>query len=281
MSVIEGHVRSTARYIARDGARHRFMRGPADDRSVVFHDMRGAPDQPRLDREGFALVQHTSAVTDFSDADEVANIYLPELRKLVQQLTKSELVFMQPGWVLRADDGRSFNATRLPGGKSVTTLATGQIIHVDYTPDSAGDFAKLSFASAGLSARPKGRLVGFNFWRAITPPPQDKPLALLDRRSVDPDDFIVTDMGMATSEMGDGTFRGNQWLNYQLAYNPAHRFCWWRDMTRDEVLVFVQYEEGGGPVSGIAHTAFINPDCPPGTPPRESIEARAYAFVEN
>jgi hypothetical protein len=52
-------------------------------------------------------------------------------------------------------------------------------------------------------------------------------------------------------------------------------------MTVDEVLVFLQYEEGRGPTSTVMHTAFSDPDCPASAPPRQSIEALAYVFLED
>jgi hypothetical protein len=52
-------------------------------------------------------------------------------------------------------------------------------------------------------------------------------------------------------------------------------------MTQDEILVFLQYEEGRGQTSTVMHTAFSDPRCPAGTPPRQSIEARAYVFIDD
>jgi hypothetical protein len=67
----------------------------------------------------------------------------------------------------------------------------------------------------------------------------------------------------------------------QASYNERHRFCWWSDMTPDEVLVFLQYEQGRGQTSTVMHTAFSDPRCPAGTPPRQGIEARAYVFLDD
>jgi hypothetical protein len=52
-------------------------------------------------------------------------------------------------------------------------------------------------------------------------------------------------------------------------------------MTPDEVLVFLQYEQGQGRTSTVMHTAFSDPRCPAGTPPRQSIGARGYVFVDD
>ena len=42
-------------------------------------------------------------------------------------------------------------------------------------------------------------------WRAISPPPQDKPLALLDRRTVDPKDLILEQIAAPHTAFHDPT----------------------------------------------------------------------------
>ena len=49
----------------------------------MIADARPMADALDIDREGFALVHHDTAVTDFYDADQLENIYKPELERLV------------------------------------------------------------------------------------------------------------------------------------------------------------------------------------------------------
>ncbi|MBO0893035.1 MAG: hypothetical protein J2O39_01550, partial [Acidimicrobiales bacterium] len=51
-----GDVQAVTTYVVKDGVERPYGKAPADDRSIVFHDMRRAEDQPTLAREGFALV---------------------------------------------------------------------------------------------------------------------------------------------------------------------------------------------------------------------------------
>jgi hypothetical protein len=52
-------------------------------------------------------------------------------------------------------------------------------------------------------------------------------------------------------------------------------------MTRNEALVFKVYDsEKDGRARFTAHCSFDDPATPPGAPPRESIEVRAFAFFE-
>lgn len=265
-----GDVKALARYGFNDGVRHRFGQAPVDERSVTFHDMRRIDDPPSLAREGFALVRHPTNVTDFEDADQVANVYLEEVRTLICAMTGTDKVFMQHNWVLRAET-RNFSSTHLAGDRHVSTMKTGGFVHQDYTAEAAIFWARHSLDHAGVAERPKGRLLVLTAWRALSAPPQDKPLALVDRRTIDPADLILEDIEAPTA-----SFTG-----YQLAYRQDHRFCWWSNMTRDELILFVQYEDGAGPTSGAPHTAFDLPGCPDGTPTRQSIEVRAYAFIED
>jgi len=62
-----GDVRALTSYVVNAGVARPYGQAPADDRLVVFHDQRGAADQPGLDREGFCLARHPTSVTDFSD----------------------------------------------------------------------------------------------------------------------------------------------------------------------------------------------------------------------
>ncbi|MBO0714591.1 MAG: hypothetical protein J2P59_07525 [Acidimicrobiales bacterium] len=266
-----GDVQAVTTYVVKDGVERPYGKAPADDRSIVFHDMRRVEDQPTLAREGFALVTCPTSVTDFTDHDQVINRYLPEIRELVRRLFGTPKVYMQQNWVFRGDD-RETGTEVVNEWNRVSTMQTHGVLHSDYyEQETAGRLATRSMAAYGVTERPPGRLLGINTWRAISPPPQDRPLALLDRRTLDPSDYV--DALIGTRERG--------LLSIQSRFNPRHRFCWWSNMAPDELLVFLQYEEGRGPTSTVMHTSFTDPNCPPGAPLRQSIEARAYAFIED
>jgi hypothetical protein len=66
---------------------------------------------------------------------------------------------------------------------------------------------------------------------------------------------------------------------YQLRYNAGHRWYYFPQMRRDEALVFKVYEsEQDGRARFTPHTSFIDPTSPANAPPRQSIEARTFAF---
>jgi hypothetical protein len=66
---------------------------------------------------------------------------------------------------------------------------------------------------------------------------------------------------------------------YHVAYNPQHRWFYFPQMRRDEVLFikcFDSAKDGRARLS--VHTAFEDPTTPAGAAPRESIEVRTLAF---
>src|SRR5262245_28005317 len=60
---------------------------PVDPQAVPIHDLRPLAAQVSLDREGFALLTHRSAVTDFVDEDALHRVYYPEAERLVAEAT--------------------------------------------------------------------------------------------------------------------------------------------------------------------------------------------------
>src|SRR3954465_2942244 len=49
-----------------------------DARQIAIRDLRPAAGTAALDGEGFALLQHASAVRGFDDEDEIRRVYYPE-----------------------------------------------------------------------------------------------------------------------------------------------------------------------------------------------------------
>src|SRR5262249_13242077 len=59
---------------------------------VPIHDARPVADEVSLDANGFALVQHQTAVRDFFDDEEVRRVYYPEVERLLKKLTGADRV---------------------------------------------------------------------------------------------------------------------------------------------------------------------------------------------
>jgi hypothetical protein len=109
-------------------------------------------------------------------------------------------------------------------------------------------------------------------WRAVTPPPQDIPLAVCDARTVEPDDEILI-RSVSTERIGVITHDTTG-----FRYNPRHRWYFYSEMTRDEVLIFKAHDTDPRRSRRVPHSAFTGPACPPGTPTRASVEFRGFAL---
>jgi hypothetical protein len=61
---------------------------------VTVHDARPIAGDLSLDREGFELVEHRSAVRDVYDEDELRRVYYPEAERLVTDATGASHVII-------------------------------------------------------------------------------------------------------------------------------------------------------------------------------------------
>jgi hypothetical protein len=244
------------RYHAQDHSRDNLV---LDPRRVAIADRRGDP--ASLRREGFELVPHRSAVADFRDEAEVARLHPREIEELLLSVTGADRVVVTGKGILRfgersPDSGRLFNS--LPA----------RFIHIDISDATARIFADRSRPD-GMPVR---RFAHYNVWRVISEPPQDVPLAVCDARSLAPADLDFAD---AVFDMpgAEWSFEG-----LLVRHNPAHRWNYYSGMTRDEALIFKTNDSEPAEPHHVPHSAFDDPACPPGVPPRASIEMRAIAY---
>ena len=243
-----------------------------EPRPVLVQDGRALAEQPSLMKDGFALVHHKTAVTSFHDREQVAGVYLEEIRRLILELTGAKRVEVMPG------GGMVRYSERSPLYGTGMNTGPARFPHVDWTPRSApGLVANDGFGLPKTELQPSERLIGYNIWRPITPPPQDVPLALCDPASVDPEDLIEAD---GVYDAGDPS---TWWRSeaYVLGHNPRHRWIYWSQMGPQDALVFRAYDNLPGWRAHVPHYAFDDPTCPPGVPGRESVEARAYAVFDS
>jgi hypothetical protein len=237
-------------------------------RDVLEIDIRSMPiidarfHNPSIDVEGFTLIKHASAVSDFNDAAAVMEIHRTEIAELIRSLCGADAVQVNAPGILRFSE-KSAHSGMLNNSKPA------RFAHIDITDQTAANFAKSS-APAGKMIR---RHAHFNVWRAISAPPQDVPLAVCDARSVGPDDLIIADAVFDEAGKPEWSFEG--WV---VAHNQAHRWYWFSDMTRDEALVFKTNDSDPAFACCVPHVAFDHPTCPADAPARASIEMRAIAY---
>jgi hypothetical protein len=94
-----------------------------------------------------------------------------------------------------------------------------------------------------------------------------------DARTVDPADLMPADAIFDAPGGPEWAFEG-----LVVHRNPRHRWVYFSAMTPDEVLVFKTNDSDPDEPHNVPHSAFDDPSCPPGVPPRASIEMRVIAF---
>lgn len=223
-----------------------------------------------LDREGFVLVRHVSRIADFGLIEEdpaTDQQYNNEMAALLREVTGGAFAMMLGGGKKRYGESATDRLASLINAKPA------RYPHADNTDSSAQQLYGHIAAAAGGQIPEGVRWAMYNMWRAVSPPPQDFPLAVCDAMSAGPGDEVP--VTAVTSTRGAGDMRHD---TTGFLYNPQHRWHYFPDMTRDEVIVFKAHDSLEGVTRRVAHTAFTDPTCPPGTPTRASVEARGLVF---
>jgi hypothetical protein len=233
--------------------------GAQELRDVDLLNGRPLLDALTLERNGFTLVRHDTAVKDFFDAEELKSVYYPEVERLIRETSGAARAVVFDHTLRSGDEAeREARLVREP------VLSA----HNDYTEWSGPQRVRelMGDEADGLLAR---RFAIIQVWRAINQPIRSNPLAIADARSIDAEDLLVAER----------RYPNRVGQTYRLKYSPRHRWFYFPEMRRDEALVFKVFDsEKDGRARFTPHTSFEDPTTPAGAPPRQSIEARALAF---
>jgi hypothetical protein len=231
-------------------------------RAARVANARNADPAPSLEREGFELVRHVSAIADLRDSSQ-AERHIGEIHELLLEVSRADAVAVTPHGVLRFSE-RSPDSGRLDNSRPA------RFVHVDVSDATAVVFAAQANPHPDRRVR---RFCQYNVWRALSPPPQDAPLAVCDARSVEPADLVAADAVFDVRDAPEWTFEA-----LVVRGNPRHRWFYFRDMNRDEVLVFKTNDSDRSRSHCVPHVAVDDASCPPDTPARVSIEMRGTAY---
>jgi hypothetical protein len=234
---------------------------PLKPAEVLIADARGL--DIALDREGFTLVEHASAVADLTDLKTVAEVHRDEIVELLQNLTGCDEVVMTPFGILRFSEKAGANAAH-------DNSHPARFVHVDMAKEAAAAMRD----KAAPAGKPIARSAQYNVWRSLAGGTQDVPLGLCACSSVAREDLIDCD---AIFDPLDGS---PEWgfPNYLLACNPAHRWYYYSDMTPHEAIVFKTSESDPERAQLLPHGAFDNPLAGPDVPARVSLEMRGTCY---
>ena len=234
--------------------------GEFDHQSVRIADARPIARELRLDTHGFESHVRPTRVKDFYDERQVTDVYYPEVRELLTDVTGASKVVIFDHTIRVEDVGKR---------EALETRAPVQMVHNDYTersgPQRVLDLIDENEANEWL----RNRFAVINVWRSIGEIAQTQPLALADARSVSSDDLVLTDL-VYPDRVGE---------IYYVAHNPEHRWYYISDSRRDEAILIKSYDSAqDGRARFTPHTAFQHPHPPANAAARESIEVRALVL---
>jgi len=228
---------------------------------VPIFDARLITSSISLDREGFALVRHPTAVRNFLDDREVTTVYYPAAEAFIRATLKADRVLIFDHTVRKRVEGA-------PDIRGAGPRQPATRVHVDQTEASGPNRVREHLPDEAEELL-KGRVQVINLWRPIRGPLRDAPLAMCDGQTVVHDDLVASDL----------IYPNRRGETYSVKYNPNHRWFYFPEMTADEALLLKCYDSAAdGRTRFGPHTAFIDPTAPADAPPRESIELRALVF---
>lgn len=260
--------------------------GEYSDHQMPMRDGMPIRDHFTLDTHGFTIGRHPSAVADFDDAANVDALYSAEVAQAVKALSGASFVAVQ-GWMRRTTADLSKRAAEKVAGYQHSGGLQPQAgeAHIDYnqlTGESAG-------ARMYAAQRPDGpgykRHCCFSFWRTYTPGPQDWPLAMMDGRSIVGDElanntlFVVDEFPVGDALTAPVEGEDQMIAATILRQRDQHRWWYFSNMDRDDVLLFKFYDSDHSVTWRCPHTAFHDTSLPD-TKTRSSIEVRCVAYWE-
>jgi hypothetical protein len=251
--------------------------------AVTIRDARPRQNEFTLASHGFELKQHQSAVGNFRDKSEVEAKYPEEVAAAIRQWTGADRVATM-GWMVRTS-----GELPKPAPEQVGYQHRGGVqppaaeAHCDSSPDRVDAMAQARYQQHFPDGPPYKRFLYTSFWRTFSPPPQDYPLALCDGKSVGDDEGVpntlhVVDRIPEREEMLRPMLDEDKRVAAAIFHhNPGHRWWYFSNMNRDEVLLLVFHDSRRVRPWRVPHTAFRD-NSRPDAHPRESIEFRSIAY---
>jgi hypothetical protein len=217
-----------------------------------------------LDAEGFAVFDRPTAFTDFLDLGRLHEQYAAEVIGIVSEITGAARVVGTPPAVRITDAAERQRQQQIPDA--------ARHVHLDFSDASLREQLVRFMGLSPVELDRYSRVCVYNTWRSITPPPQDKPLALCDLRSISPDDVHIVHGYYPIAEVG----------YFEIAvldHSPRHQWWYFPDLETRELVVF-RGGQLGSDAAGVFHSAFDDPACGQEVAGRWSVEMRTVALFD-
>lgn len=232
-----------------------------DLQEVEIHDAWPLRGQLSADREGFELHDFAGRFDQFDDEESIRRTFHPQVEAFVKQHTGAKRVVIFDHTIRK----------RLPADLKVQTEVQRpavMLVHSDYTPASGPQRVRdiLPDEAEALLQR---RVAFYNVWKPLYRRVEELPLAMCDARTEAPEDLLRMEL----------KYRERTGEIYVMRHSPQHRWYYFPLMEVHHALLLKTYDsETDGRARFMGHTAFEDPNTPPGAMKRESIEVRTMAF---
>jgi hypothetical protein len=224
-----------------------------------------------LDSHGFCIGHDPTDIIDWERNYGAESRYAAQVCEVAKRLSGADLAIPMSGML------------RTSGETSATMQPPAAEAHVDFTARCAERIAQNMYRKAHPNGPGYRRFIAFSLWRALSPPPQDMPLALCDGRTVRDDEGTHnTKVDVDEIPTGDALFApiANEENMAQATifhHSPHHRWWYFADMIPDEVIFIKFYDSDHRRAWRCPHTAFRD-TTRPDAKQRRSIEFRAIAY---
>ena len=224
-----------------------------------------------LDDHGFCLGQHHTDIVDWEHNYGADTPYAAQVCEVAKRLSSADVAVPIGGMI------------RTSGQTGATVQPPAAEAHVDFTQRSAERIAEARYRKAHPDGPGYTRFIAFSLWRALSPPPQDMPLALCEGRSVRDDEGTPnTKVDVNEIPTGDELFapiegEENMTAATIFQYSPEHRWWYFPDMGPEEVIFIKFYDSDHRTAWRCPHTAFRDTSRPDARQ-RRSIEFRGIAY---
>lgn len=224
-----------------------------------------------LDSHGFCIGNASTDISDWESNYGVESRYAAQVCEVAKRLSGADAAIPMAGML------------RTSGQTSATMQPPAAEAHVDFTARCAERIAQTLYRKVYPDGPGYRRFIAFSLWRALSPPPQDMPLALCDGRTVRDDEGTHnTKVDVDEIPTGDALFapianEENMSAATIFHHSPDHRWWYFPDMIPEEVIFIKFYDSDHTLAWRCPHTAFRD-TTRPDTKQRRSIEFRAIAY---
>ncbi|KAE9983500.1 hypothetical protein EG328_009840 [Venturia inaequalis] len=246
---------------------------------VRINDMRSVRDDFTLDKSGFELINHKTAVQDFSNDEEVKAKYYPEVRDIIKKYSGASEVHIVSHMCRKSTFAEAQDDAKIKGDKEfVTKNNPARFVHVDQSYRGSEQILFLNLPEEEAEQKIKKRWAIMNVWQPFEKAVKKDPLAFCDFRSVDEKDFrtVVANLpppgageygnvskNLKHNARAEYSSNGDNAAVYEvtnMAYNPNQKWYYASDMTPEEAWVFKIFDsKNDGCAKCAVHSSFPLP----------------------